>query len=134
MEANLVEYERQINKLDKLFILTGLRLLAKKPRSVFFGVISNWVMPATLFVDFLFLYMILFEYTDLLTMVQHLWSMLAVILIIPRFCNRLVHWDDQVSLMEWFRDIYTRNYAREYQDIVDRHLKRTNFLLRVTIL
>lgn len=132
MEANLVEYERQLKKLDNLFMLTGLRLLAKRPKSVLWGLISNWVIPATLAVDSLFVYMIIFEFTDLLTMVQHLWALLAKFLILFRFLNRLVHWEDLVSLLEWFRDIYCRKYPREYKGIVERHLKRTNFLLKVT--
>lgn len=133
MEAHLAEYDRQIHRLDIMFLLTGLRLFTKKPKNWLVAILYNPIIPGTAIVCNIFMYMIIFEFTDLLTMVQHVWAMLAMFLIIPRHFNRLVHWDDKKSLLEWYRDLYSRKYSPEYETIVSKQLEKTNYYLKLTL-
>lgn len=133
-ESNtLLEFENVCLYLDMLYSLTGLRLTAKKPRSVLYGFISNWTILIIVLGSTISPYMLLYEEITFHVKVQHVWAFLAITLAPIRFANRLAYWDEMQDLLKWFRSLHTRTNHAEYNDIVTENLKTTNNIMKSTM-
>lgn len=124
MNSHLREYQRFFRTLDNVFWFTGCRLTAKKPPSVFWGLLLNHNIPMTLCTDFLFVYCVMFEASGRFIAVQQLWAFVAVFQIFVRGVRRYVYWDEMDELLKWFEDVFARQYKPQYREIVERNLQK----------
>lgn len=133
MKSNLSEFRSLVGDLDQLFWWTGRRLTAKKPKGVFMGLLLNFTVPMTLCADFLFVYMIFFQSSERFIVVQQMWAFIAVFQIFIRAVRRMVYWDEMETLLNWFDDLFAREYSPEYLEIVNKHQERMVYLIRLGI-
>lgn len=124
MNSHLQEYQRFFRKLDNIFWFTGCRLTAKKPRSVFWGLLLNPNISMTLWPGFLVFYCAVFEDSGRFITVQQLWGGVAVFQIFARGVRRYVYWDEMDELLRWFEDVFAREYKPQYREIVQRNLQK----------
>lgn len=131
MKESLEGFERWFRLLNFFWWLTGLPITSEKPRSLLYGMCTTWTVPMAALLGFWFLYMLCFEDMTLYMIIQQLWATLAVFQISIKFINRFHFWAEKDNLINWFRDIYVREYSPEYLPVIDKYLNRTNYQLKI---
>lgn len=129
MKSEVEKYSRILHRLDFLYASTGYRLTAKKPKSVLSGFFSDLLIWPMVGISLYLGYLPAFEKSDRYAVVQQFWGCCSGCFWISNAICRQFRWDEIQYLLTWFKEVQSRTYPLEYEEIVRKKFKRIIYIL-----